>query len=133
MHSFKLEHENSARQNSGSLCCYLSGISVIFLIYSYLKKIHCDTRWDSLEVITWFQKHQEVEERSITMDYLVRFCKNSFNKHLLSWQVFEFFRNRIEHQYPLDPTPEDPLEAQKTAHEVGDPKWKSDENEVTFQ
>lgn len=31
--------------------------------------------------------------------------------------VFEFFRNRIEHQYPLDPTPEDPLEAQKTAHE----------------
>ncbi|XP_073234620.1 TPR repeat-containing protein DDB_G0287407-like isoform X1 [Porites lutea] len=31
--------------------------------------------------------------------------------------VFEFFRDRIEHQYPLDPTPEDPLEAQKTAHE----------------
>lgn len=31
--------------------------------------------------------------------------------------VFEFFRDRIEHQYPLDPTPEDPLEAQRTAHE----------------
>ena len=33
MHSFELEHENSAQQNSASLCCYLSGSSVIF-IYS---------------------------------------------------------------------------------------------------
>ena len=34
------------------------------------------------------------------------------------FQVFDFFKTRIEHQYPLDPTPEDPLEAQKSAHEV---------------
>ncbi|EDO32895.1 predicted protein, partial [Nematostella vectensis] len=31
--------------------------------------------------------------------------------------VFKFFKNRIEYQYPLDPTPEDPLEAQRSAHE----------------
>ncbi|XP_028414822.1 telomerase protein component 1-like isoform X3 [Dendronephthya gigantea] len=31
--------------------------------------------------------------------------------------VYEFFKTRIEEQYPLDPTPEDPLEAQRTAHE----------------
>lgn len=31
--------------------------------------------------------------------------------------VFDFFKDRIENQYPLDPTPEDPLEAQRTAHE----------------
>ncbi|XP_048581022.1 TPR repeat-containing protein DDB_G0287407 isoform X2 [Nematostella vectensis] len=31
--------------------------------------------------------------------------------------VFKFFKDRIEYQYPLDPTPEDPLEAQRSAHE----------------
>ena len=37
---------------------------------------------------------------------------------MFALQVYDFFRTRIEEQYPLDPTPEDPLEAQKTAHEV---------------
>jgi len=35
-----------------------------------------------------------------------------------SHTVFEFFQKRIEELYPLDPSPEDPLQVQKEAHET---------------
>ena len=33
-------------------------------------------------------------------------------------KVYSFFKERIEELYPLDPSPEDPIQAQREAHEV---------------
>ena len=33
-------------------------------------------------------------------------------------KVYDFFQKRIEEMYPLDPSPTDPLQIQKEAHEV---------------
>ena len=41
-----------------------------------------------------------------------------FSFHLISLQVYDFFQKRIEELYPLDPSPTDPLQIQKEAHEV---------------
>ena len=36
----------------------------------------------------------------------------------LPLQVYDFFKGRIEELYPLDPSPEDPLQVQREAHET---------------
>lgn len=41
-----------------------------------------------------------------------------FEYFLCALQVYDFFKERIENLYPLDPSPEDPLQVQREAHEV---------------
>lgn len=67
-------------------------------------KVDCDA--NSVKKSAQLQDEREVRLNGITGSESV-FYKT----------VYDFFKSRIEHQYPLDPTPEDPLEAQKTAHE----------------
>lgn len=51
-------------------------------------------------------------------DGRIQFTGLSGEDTTFSKTVYDFFKNRIEELYPLDPSPEDPLQVQREAHET---------------